>query len=303
MLITQPALAGLRLSTATSVAGQAAGLAAPLPHPFAPHEGSWLVPEPPVALGIIAATALYLWVVGPLRQRYNWAESVDKRQTAYFLAAMAVAFVSLQGPLHELGDYYLLSAHMVQHLLVTMIMPPLLLKGLPGWLVDKLLAVPLVYPIMRRLTSPLVALGLFTAVFLLWHAPQFYQAALGNELVHATEHQLFMGTALLMWWPVFSTSTRLPRLSDPASLLYLFVQSIAPTILGAIITFAGEPIYPYYGAAFRVISLSALDDQQAAGLIMWLGGAAITLFLITIRFFRWLEFDKDDGVEAVAIKR
>jgi len=257
------------------------------------------VPEPPVALGIILVTALYLWVVGPLRRRYGWAPSVDRRQTAYFVTAMAVAFVSLQGPLHELGDYYLLSAHMVQHLLVTMVMPPLLLKGLPAWLVDKLLGLPLVYPIMRRLASPLVALGLFTAVFVVWHAPQFYQAALGNELVHALEHQLFMGTAIVMWWPVFSPSQRLPRLNDPASILYLLLQSIVPTILGAIITFAGEPLYPYYGAAFRIANISALDDQQAAGLIMWLGGAAITLLLITIRFFRWLEFDKDDGAVVV----
>ena len=258
-----------------------------------------------MALGIIAATALYLWVVGPLRRRYGWADSVDGRQTAYFLSAMAVAFVSLQGPLHELGDYYLLSAHMVQHLLVTMVMPPLLLKGLPAWLVDKLLDLPLVYPIMRRLTSPLVALGLFTAVFVVWHAPQFYQMALGNELVHALEHQLFMGSAIIMWWPVFSTSERLPRLSDPASILYLLLQSIVPTLLGAIITFADEPIYPYYGAAFRIFNVSALDDQQAAGLIMWLGGAAITLFYITIRFFRWLEYDTDDEelTDVVTIKQ
>lgn len=271
----------------------------PLPHPFAPHDGSWLAPEPPVALGIIAATVLYLWAVGPLRRRYRWADAVDRRQTVYFLAAMAIAFVSLQGPLHELSDYYLLSAHMVQHLLVTMIMPPLLLKGLPPWLVDKLLGLPLVYPIARRLTSPFITLGMFSSVFAIWHAPQFYQAALGNEVIHALEHQLFMASAILMWWPVFSPSRLLPRLNDPLAIMYLFLQSIVSTILGAIITFAGEPIYPYYGAAFRVINISALDDQQAAGLIMWLGGAAITLFLITIRFFRWLELDNEDVVEPV----
>lgn len=111
----------------------------PLAHPFSPHEGSWFVIEPTISLGVIALTALYLYAVGPLRRRYDWAERVEPRQVSQFLLAMLIMFVSLQGPLHELSDYYLFSAHMFQHLLVTLIMPPLLLRGLPEWLKETIL--------------------------------------------------------------------------------------------------------------------------------------------------------------------
>jgi putative membrane protein len=254
-------------------------------HQFSPHEGSWLVVEPVVAMGIVLIAALYLYAIGPLRRRHGWSESVDRRQTAWFLGGLAVMFVSLQGPIHELGDYYLFSAHMVQHLLVTMIAPPMLLAGMPAWLVDRVLRVRGVLPVVRLLVSPFVAFGLFNAVFAIWHAPQFYQAALGRPEVHSLEHVLFIGTAMLTWWPVMSPSTLLPRLATPFQMVYLFIQAVVPTILGALITFADGVLYPYYAAAPRMLGLEPLIDQQIAGLIMWLGGAAILLFFMTIRFF------------------
>jgi putative membrane protein len=266
-------------------------------HAFSPHEGSWWVVEVPVALGVVFVTALYLYAVGPLRQRYNLADRVETKQVVMFLLAMATAFFSLQGPLHELGDYYLLSAHMVQHLLVTMIMPPLLLKGIPAWLIEPLLRVRGVLLLARFLTSPFVAFGLFNIVFTMWHSPPFYQAALGRPEVHGLEHALFMGTAILTWWPVFSPTTLLPRLSEPLQMFYLFAQSVIPTVLGALITFADFVIYPFYGAAHRVSSLTPMDDQQIAGLIMWMGGAAIVLFVLTIRFFQWMERDAEEPWE------
>ena len=270
---------------------------APLAHPFSPHEGSWLIIEPSISLGVIALTALYLYAVGPLRRRYHLAERVEPRQISLFLLAMLIAFVSLQGPLHELSDYYLFSAHMMQHLLVTLIMPPLLLKGLPEWLVNWLLDRPIVLPLARFVTNPFIAFALFNVVFALWHVPSFYQRALGDPVVHGLEHVLFIGTAILTWWPVFSPTTLLPRLSLPASMFYLFAQSLIPTILGAIITFASQDLYPFYAAAPRVIGLSSLDDQQAAGLLMWMGGASIVLLILTVRFFRWMELDSDDSLE------
>jgi putative membrane protein len=270
---------------------------APLAHPFSPHEGSWLIIEPSISLGVIALTALYLYAIGPLRRRYHPAERVEPRQIGLFLLAMLIAFVSLQGPLHELSDYYLFSAHMMQHLLVTLIMPPLLLKGLPEWLVRWLLDRPIILPLARFVTNPFIAFALFNVVFALWHVPSFYQRALGDPVVHGLEHVLFIGTAILTWWPVFSPTTLLPRLSLPASMFYLFAQSLIPTILGAIITFADQDLYPFYAAAPRVIGLSSLDDQQAAGLLMWMGGASIVLLILTVRFFRWMELDADDSLE------
>jgi putative membrane protein len=243
-------------------------------HPFGPHQGSWWIVEPPIALGVILIAALYLYAVGPLRQRYGWAERVERRQVTLFLLGLLVAFCSLQGPLHELSDYYSFSAHMVQHLLVTMIMPPLLFKGMPVWLIDRALGAKWIFPIARFILSPFIAFALFNIVFALWHVPAFYQT----------------------WWPVFSPSALLPRLSEPWQIFYLFAQSLIPTVLGALITFADFVMYPFYAAAPRVINLPPIEDQQIAGLIMWLGGASIVLFVLTIRFFTWMERDSDESL-------
>lgn len=267
-------------------------------HPFEPHEGSWWIIEPPITLGVILVCALYLYVVGPLRRRYGWAEGVERKQVIMFLLGLLIAFCSLQGPLHELSDYYSFSAHMVQHLLVTMIMPPLLLKGIPAWLIDRVLSVKYVLPIARFVLSPFIAFALFNIVFAMWHVPAFYQRALGDPAVHSLEHVLFMGTAMLTWWPIFNTSTLLPRLSEPWQIFYLFAQSLIPTVLGALITFANFVMYPFYAAAPRIIDLPAIEDQQIAGLLMWLGGASIILFVLTLRFFTWMDRDSDEALEA-----
>ncbi len=267
-------------------------------HPFSPHEGSWWSLEPIITLGVLLLTGLYLYAVGPLRARYQLADHVDRSQVVCFLLAMLTIFVSLQGPLHELSDYYSLTAHMIQHLLVTLIMTPLLLKGIPDWLIAPVLRVRGVLPVARLLTNPFVAFALFNAIFALWHVPAFYQAALGRPAVHGVEHVLFMGTAVLTWWPVYSPSSQLPPLSDPLQMLYLFAQSLIPTVLGALIVFAKFVMYPFYAAAPRVVPLSPIDDQQVAGLIMWLGGGSFVLLVLTLRFFRWIEDDADESVGA-----
>ncbi|MDP9309954.1 MAG: cytochrome c oxidase assembly protein [Chloroflexota bacterium] len=272
-------------------------------HPFSPHAGSWWSLEPTITLGVLLLTGLYLYAVGPLRKRYHLADRVERSQVVYFLLAMLTLFVSLQGPMHELSDYYSLTAHMIQHLLVTLIMPPLLLKGIPPWLIDPVLRVRAVLPVARLLTHPFVAFALFNAIFSLWHVPAFYQAALGRPAVHGMEHMLFMATAVLTWWPVYSPSRQLPPLSDPLQMLYLFAQSLIPTVLGALIVFAKFVMYPFYAAAPRVIPLSPIDDQQVAGLIMWLGGGSFVLLVLTIRFFRWMEDDDESvGVARTPVK-
>lgn len=269
-----------------------------LAHPFSPHEGSWWILEPGISAGLILLTTLYFFAIGPMRRHYGWADRVDRGQVVMFLLAMIILFTSLQGPLHELSDYYSFSAHMLQHLLVTLIVPPLFISGLPTWLVDWLLQLPVVGPVMRLLTHPFAAFGLFNIVFSLWHVPAFYQAALGRPAIHSLEHILFIGTAMLTWWPIFSTATVRPRLSEPWQMLYLFAQSLIPTVLGAMITFADFALYPFYAAAPRILGLSPIDDQQIAGLLMWMGGTFIVLAVLTARFFTWMERDSDESLAA-----
>jgi putative membrane protein len=178
---------------------------------------------------------------------------------------------------------------MVQHLLITLVVPPLLLLGTPGWMLRPLLRRGPVRRAARTLLAPIAAFMLFNAVFALWHVPIFYEASLRFEPAHAFEHAAFAGLALLAWWPVFGPMPEFPRLPYGAQVVYLFMSSLPPTIVGAIIALAERPLYPTYWAAPRVAGIDPFSDQQAAGLIMWIPGALAYFVVLTVVFFLWLD--------------
>lgn len=210
-------------------------------------------------------------------------------QVVAFFSGILTAAGALLSPLHTLGETYLLSGHMVQHLLITLVVPPLLLLGTPGWMVRPLLRLPLAGRLAGTLLTPIPAFVLFNAVFTLWHVPAFYQLALVVPAIHALEHSSLLLLGLATWWPVCGCLPEYPRLPYGGQVLYLFFQSLPPTILGAIIALAEVPIYPHYWRAARVLGLSALADQQLGGLIMWIPGALIYFLALSIVFFIWLE--------------
>ncbi len=235
--------------------------------------------------------AAYLVCIGPLRSRFAGSAPVSRARVQLFLLGVVILFAATVSPLDTLSNY-LLSMHMVQHLLMTLVIPPLLLVGTPGWLLRPLLRLPFGRPIGRALTYPVVAFLLFNAIFVVWHVPALYDLALRNDPVHILEHILFLAAAILTWWPIFSPLDELPRLPEPAQLLYLFFQSLPPTILGAVITFAAVALYPTYTTAPRLWGLSVLLDQEIGGLIMWIPGALVYFAVLTGVFFRWLSRDE-----------
>jgi putative membrane protein len=245
-------------------------------------------------IGCGALVGAYLYVVGPLRRRYQLAERSDPLQTAFFLTGIAILFISLNGPIHELSDFYLFSAHMVQHLLLTLVMPPLLLMGLPAWVGRLVLRRSALAASARILTAPLIAFGIYNVVFAGWHLPQFYNWALENHNAHIVQHLMFIGAALLVWWPVVDPVPELQRMSSPARMLYLFALGIPMSVVSALITLSEDVLYAWYSEAPRVFSLSALDDQQMGGLIMWVPGMMVYWVAITILFFRWSNREERD---------
>lgn len=257
--------------------------------------GEWTF-EPSILLGLILLCGVYLYGVGPLRRRYGWASEIDQRQIALFLSGAFVIFIALASPLDEIGDRYLFSAHMTQHLLLTLVMPPLLLMGTPGWLIKPLLEWRFIDSIARFVTKPIPAYLLFNVVFTAYHVPSLYDLSLQNNAFHIFVHLVLMATAIIAWLPIFSPLEELPRLPYPAQILYLFFSAIPPTILGALITFSESVLYPTYLIAPRVFDVSALDDQIGAGLIMWIPGASVYLFVLTVVFFKW--FGGDDEKES-----
>lgn len=248
--------------------------------------GVWSL-EPSVLIGTALLAAGYLFVTWPARVRAAGVEPVTGWRRVAFLAGVGVLALALASPLDLLADRYLFSAHMVQHMLMTLAVPPLLLLGTPEWMVRPLLRSWLVESLLRALTRPLTAFVLFNVVFGLSHFPVFYNLTLADERVHVLEHALYLGTAVLMWWPILSPTAALPRLSYPLQMLYLFLQTLPCVLIGSSITLAEEPLYPTYVAAPRIVPLSPLADQQLGGLIMWVGGAFFFFFVLTIIFFTW----------------
>ena len=243
--------------------------------------------HPSVIIGLLALTGAYLLAVGPLRWRFGVERRPGAWSVASFLTGVVVIFVALLSPLHELGDSYLFSAHMVQHLLLMLVAPPLLLLGTPGWLLRPALAAPRTLHITRFLTSPVMAFVAFNVVLVLWHLPPLYGLALRERGIHILEHLMFISAAVIMWWPVLSPLSQAPRASYPMQMLYLFVIPTVPAILGAMITFANSVLYDWYAEAPRVWEISAHTDQQVGGIIMWVPGGLAFLLTLIVVFLIW----------------
>jgi putative membrane protein len=209
-----------------------------------------------------------------------------------------VIFLSLTSPLHILSDHYLFSAHMLQHVLITLICPPLLIVGTPGWLASKLFQHRWSISVFRRIFHPLGAVVIFNIIFSMWHLPILYNLSVSYHWVHILEHSLFISASIVMWWPICSQVQSIPKLPYPIQMLYLFVMSLAQIIVFGIITFAREPIYQHYIDAPRIWNISPLVDQQLGGIIMKVGSGFLFLFLIIIAFFKW--FDEDSNSEETA---
>jgi len=208
--------------------------------------------------------------------------------------------VSLMSPIHELSDTYLFSAHMLQHVLLTLVAPPLLILGMPGWLLRPLLRANWAFRWARLFTHPVIAFGTFSILFAVWHIPSLYNQSVTNHGVHVGEHILFILAAGLMWWPITSNMAELPRLSDPMKMAYLFLLSIPQIIIFAPITFAREPLYKFYVDAPRIWNMTPLVDQQIGAIIMKVGGGMLFLTLLIVIFFRWFIREEQKGPMASA---
>ncbi|HEX7090919.1 MAG TPA: cytochrome c oxidase assembly protein [Longimicrobiales bacterium] len=240
-----------------------------------------------VLVGCLLFAWLYLWAVGPLRRRHGWGEPAGAGRVTAFLAGTAILFLSLNGPIHDLSDNYLFSAHMVQHLLITLAVPPLFLIGTPPWLLRPLLRPGPLRTAAGFLTSPFVAFTIYNVVFAGWHFPAAYDLALVNHDVHIVQHLSFIAAAVIMWWPIAGPVQGLSRLSSPLQLLYIFALGLPMSIVAAFISLSSSVVYDFYAEVPRIFGISALEDQQIGGLIMWVPGMIVFWCAMTIVFFRW----------------
>jgi putative membrane protein len=229
---------------------------------------SW---DPTVFGGTVALAAAYLWLLRGRGRVPGWSPMAR----VYFAAGLLLLFLALESPIDVGGDYYLFSLHMVQHLILAMIVPPLLLLGLPEqW-----------RALDRLRVSPLAANIVFNLVLAVWHLPFLYEATLRNAPLHVLEHLSFLAAGMLFWWPIIVPSAARKAMSVVGKIAYLGFAGVPPTILGLAFILSPTVLYPFYAAAPRVTPLTPLDDQLAAGLVMFGLGNIIYFVAISIIFF------------------
>ena len=248
-------------------------------------------------IGLAVLGGLYEWGARHVQQRARSAgadvPTLGRGQRVAFYSALFIIFASLNGPLHDLSDYYLFSAHMVQHLLLSLAMPPLMLVGTPGWLLRPLLEKRWIAGIARAVTPPIRCFIIFNVVIALWHLPPLYNTAMEYHPVHIVQHLTFMAASVLMWWPFLSPLPELPRLAYPGQMLYCFLMVIPMSIIAIYIAMADHVLYPAYSIAPRLWGITPLSDQQIGGLIMWVPGGLLFYVVMTVVFFKWAGRDTD----------
>jgi len=243
--------------------------------------------EPSTAAGCAALAGVYLGLAGrPL----GW------RRTLSFMAGASVLLLALDSPLDGLGDRYLFSAHMAQHMLLVLIVPPLLILGIrPAW-ARAALAIPAVRRIERALRRPAPAWIIGTGTLCAWHVPALYNRALASDLVHIGQHLSFLVASTIFWWPVCAplAEARTPALG---TVLYLLAASLASSGLGIVLTFAPPGLYPAYLHPHDPLGLlptirggwglTPAVDEQVGGLLMWVPGGLVYLCAILATLGRW----------------
>ncbi len=244
--------------------------------------------HPEVWVLVASVSGLYLWAgrtIGP-KVVPAGTTPITRGQKRWFFAGVAVMWLASDWPMHDVGEHYLYLVHMIQHLLLTFVMPPLILLGTPEWLARLVIGERKASVWIKRFCRPVVAGVAYNAMILLIHWPTVVNHSVKIAALHFAIHTVLVLTATA-WWMSICGPIPEWRISLPAQMVYLFLMSVVPTVPGAWLTFAERPLYKVYDIPQRMFNISVTQDQQAAGLIMKLGGGAYLWTIITMLFFRW----------------
>lgn len=252
----------------------------------------------PITIGLLTASAaVYAAGTRALWRRAGQGRGVTRAQAAAFAGGLLSVAVALLSPVAWLSGI-LFSVHMTQHEILMLISAPLLVMGQP--------LLPLVWTLpvrtreawgrwrqrpafagaWRTVTAPAMVAGLHAAAIWIWHVPRLYEGALAHEAVHAAEHASFLVTAALFWWGM--VHGRYGRTGYGVAVAYVFLTGVHTSVLGALLTVAPGAWYPSYTAAGAAWGTNPLEDQQLAGLLMWIPSGAVFLVAGLALFAAWL---------------
>lgn len=255
--------------------------------------------EPLLLLILLGASWFYALATGPLRARFAPPGTPYPRgQAVCFYLGMVLNYLAVGSPLDQFGEDYLFSLHMVQHLIIIYLTPPLLLLGLPWWLTDTLLRPPWIKKTAAFLLHPAVCCTAFVVLFGLWHLPELYEAALRNRSIHILEHVTIFFTALQMWWLFLGPSRLIPPCRYPIRILASFMLMAAHMPILGLLALSENPLYRTYELAPRIIpNFSAMDDQVLGGTMMEMVAALVSVGLLGWSIWGWMKDDDRRNTE------
>ncbi|WP_420451644.1 cytochrome c oxidase assembly protein [Ilumatobacter sp.] len=238
---------------------------------------------------LIGAYVYMVRVIGP-RAVPEGTPAVTRANKIAFAAAMGMLWVASDWPMHDIGEQYLYSAHMLQHMMLSYFLPPLALLATPTWLMRVLIGEGRLRDVVGFLAKPVIAGVLFNLVVIVTHVPQIVSASVDSGPLHYTVHVAVVLLSLLMWMPVVGPLPEL-RIGPLGKCIYLFLQSVVPTVPAAWLTFAEGVVYKSYDIPVRVFGWSVTVDQQLAGAIMKTGGGIFLWSIVVFIFFRRFAHD------------
>jgi len=246
--------------------------------------------DPTVYVGLLGLFFGYAWLA-------RVSGDAERKHTLFFVLGLLTLWAALETPIDTISDDYLDSVHMLQHVLLGFVAPPLMLLGLSHGMAARLAAVPLIRAVIEPVPAQLIAGG----VMVVWHLPPLYDATLHSEPVHVTEHLMFIAAGLVLFWPLLAVTSATSRwqLSPVAMLVYMLVATIPQDGVALALLFSREPFYEFYTHVPRLLpTMTPLIDQTVAGaVLMVLGKATVAVAALTV-FFRWFgEEQRNDRAE------
>ena len=245
-----------------------------------------------VYVGLVALYFGHAWLA-------RGSPDAQRKHTLYLLAGLVTIWVALETPIDTISDHYLDSVHMLQHVLLGFVAPPLMLLSLSPGMVARIVRIPGVGP----LTEPVPAQVIAAAVMVAWHLPPLYDATLRSEELHVVEHVTFIGAGLALFWPVIEATSAQARwrMSAGARLVYLLLATLPQDGVALALIFSRVPFYELYTHAPRLIGgFTVVIDQTIAGAVLMIFGKVTMAVAALTIFFRWFggEHRSDQGIES-----
>lgn len=255
--------------------------------------------EPLLLISLLSFGWAYAVLTGPLRSiLFGVAAALPRHKPVCFFLGLLLAYLTVGSPLDQIGEQFLFSAHMVQHMLLIYAVPFLVFAGIPSWMLDTPMENPWTRKTVAFLMHPATGGLSFSIVYTLWHIPGLYEAALQNKSIHILEHITIFVTAMMMLWCFVTPSRKVPAARYPIRMLVIFLLMIAQLPVFAFLSFSETVHYPTYEWAPRIVpGFTAIEDQIAGGVIMKVVNMFVSLSIFGASFYLWARQERRDEDE------